>query len=104
VLYDKVNKVLVTQWMDSKVVSCTSTLTVSGLVDMKRRSRSTIWNLQVERSLKSYQEGMDGVDRGDQYRDQGVGFASLRCWMSCSLIHSLPGTWLRKQTTVESML
>ena len=76
VLYDKVNKILVTQWVDSKVVSCTSTLNVSGLVDVKRRSGSTILNLLVERSLKLYQEGMDAVDRGDQYRELGAGFAS----------------------------
>ena len=30
----------------------------------------------VEKSLRAYQEGMDAVDRGDQYREMGAGFAS----------------------------
>ena len=62
VLYDKVNKVLVTQWVDSKVVSCTSTLNISGRIDVKRRSRSSVLNLKVEWSLKKYQDGMDSID------------------------------------------
>ena len=75
VLYDRTNKLLVLQWLDNKVVSCTSTLGVSGLVPVNRRSGSQILNLTVERALKCYQEGMDGVDRGDQYRECGGGFA-----------------------------
>ena len=76
VLYDKRNEILVTQWVDNKVVSCTSTLQVSGKVGVTRRSGAHILHLQVEKALKAYQEGMDAVDRGDQYREGGGGFAS----------------------------
>ena len=76
VLYDKRNEILVTQWVDNKVVSCTSTLQVSGKVGVTRRSGAHVLHLQVEKALKAYQDGMDAVDRGDQYREGGGGFAS----------------------------
>ena len=75
-LYDHVNKVVVSQWVDNKVVACTSTLEVSGRVPVDRRSGNDILHLTVEKSLKYYQEGMGGVDRGDQYRELGAGFAT----------------------------
>ena len=43
---------------------------------MSRRSGADILNLEVEKALKAYQDGMDAVDRGDQYREGGGGFAS----------------------------
>ena len=43
-------------------------LDISGLVPVNQRSGSQILDLTIERALKFYQEGMDGVDRGDQYR------------------------------------
>jgi len=52
-----------------------SSLQDSGLVDVKRRSGSQILNLQCEKSLKEYQEGMDAVDCSDQYRQRSSGFA-----------------------------
>ena len=66
VVYDKKNRILCTQWMDNKVVQCTSTLGVSGLTTVSRRSGATIIELQVEKALRMYQKYMDGVDRGDQ--------------------------------------
>ena len=58
------------------MVRLTSTLEVSGEVDVKRRSGSNILDLKVEKALREYQEYMDGVDRGDQYRETGSGFAT----------------------------
>ena len=75
VLYNHVNKVMATKWVDNKVVSCTSTLQVSGEVPVQKRSGTEILNLMVEKSLKCYHEGMGGVDRGDQYQELGAGFA-----------------------------
>ena len=49
---------------------------VSGKVAVSRRSGADILNLEVEKALKAYQDGMDAVDRGDQYREGGGGFAS----------------------------
>jgi hypothetical protein len=75
VRYDPVNKLVCLQWLDNKVVNLTSSQQVSGLVDIKRRSGSQLLNLQCEKALKQYQEGMDAVDRSDQYRERGAGFA-----------------------------
>jgi len=76
VVYDKINEILCCQWFDNKVVSCTSTLGVSGLVPVSRRSGARILQLTVEKSLRMYQMHMDGVDRADQYREMGAGFAT----------------------------
>ena len=76
VLYDHVNKVMVTQWVDNKVVSCTSTLEVSGTVPVTRRYGADVLDLTVEKCLSLYQQGMGGVDRGDQYRELGAGFTT----------------------------
>ena len=73
--YDPVNKLVCLQWLDNKVVNLNSSLQVSGLVDIKRRSGSQLLNMQCEKALKQYQEGMDAVDRSDQYRERGAGFA-----------------------------
>ena len=62
--------------MDNKVVSLTSSLKVSGLVTVKQHSGSHVLNLKLERALKAYQEGMNGVHRGDQYHERGTGFAA----------------------------
>ena len=75
-LYDKVNRILVTQWNNNKVVGRMSTLGVSGLVPVSRRRGAENLNLFVEIALRRYQEGMDGVDRGDQSRECGAGFAA----------------------------
>ena len=75
VVYDKKNGILCTQWMDNKVVQYTSTLGMSGLTSVSRRSGATIIELQVEKALQMYQKYMDGVDRGDQIREIGAGFA-----------------------------
>ena len=49
---------------------------ISGDTNVIRRSGSNVLQLAVDKSLKAYQEGMDGVDRSDQYRECGSGFAS----------------------------
>ena len=74
--YDSTNKVLCIQWLDNKVVSLTLTLQVSGLTPVVQRSGSNVLNLSVKKALKLFQEGMDAVDRNDQYQERGSGFAS----------------------------
>ncbi len=70
--YDAMNKFLCLQWLNNKVVNLTSSLQVSGLVDVKRRSGSQTLNPQCQKSLKAYQDGMDAVDRSNQYREREV--------------------------------
>ena len=62
--------------MDNKVVSLTSLLNISGDTPVNRRSESNVLALPVDKCLEAYQQGMDGVDRSDQYRERGEGFAS----------------------------
>ena len=74
--YDNVNKIMCIQWIDNRVVSLTSSLQISGEVEVTRRSRSEALRLSVDKALKAYQENMDGVDRNNQYRERGTVFAS----------------------------
>ncbi len=74
--YDATNQILCLQWMDNKIVSLTSSLQISGKVTVTRRSGLNLLHLPAEKALKAYQDGMDGVDRSDQYRERGAGFAS----------------------------
>ncbi len=74
--YDSRNKIMCIQWMDNRVVSLTSSLQISGEVEVTRRSGSEVLHLSVDKALKAYQENMDGVDCNDQYRERGMGFAS----------------------------
>ena len=75
VKYDKVNKMIAGQWNDNKVVSFISTIPEFGIVDVQRRKGRELLNLKVPKPLKSYQENMGGVDRGDQIREtSGGGF------------------------------
>ena len=67
---------LVIQWVDNKVVGCTSTLNISGLEEVQRRKGADKITLFVEKALRAYQRFMDAVDRGDQYREMGGGFAN----------------------------
>ena len=49
VLYNKVNKLSVIQWVNNKVVSCTSTLSVYGLAPVSRRSGSNVLDLRIKK-------------------------------------------------------
>ncbi len=62
--------------MDNKVVSLTSSLNISGDTPVNRRSGSNLLALTVDKSLEAYQQAMDAVDRSNQYRERGAGFAS----------------------------
>lgn len=58
------------------MVSLTSSLEVSSDVNVSRRQGFQILDLQMENALKIYKEGMDIVDRSDQYPKEGMGFAT----------------------------
>ena len=66
---------LVTQWNNNKVVSCTSTLGVLKLDEVCQRKGSDVLVLVVERALHEYQEFMDGVKHSNQMKACGEGFA-----------------------------
>ncbi len=82
---------------------------ISGDTNVIRRSGSNVLQLAVDKSLKAYQEGMDGVNRSDQYIECGSEFACkvhhkkwykksfLPYWTSWSSIHSLLRICLQKK-------
>ena len=88
--YEKQNKILFIQWMDNKDVSLTSSLEISGDTPVNRRSGLNVLSLFVDKSLRAYQEGMDGVDRSDQYRERGERFASKAHYKKWYNKHILP--------------
>ena len=74
VYYDDVNKLLVVQWNDNKVVTILSTIDEMGKVDIKRRVGKDIQQFSTEKCIKYYQAKMGGVDNGDQLRMNAGGF------------------------------
>ena len=71
---DPNNQVSIVQWHDNKIVNVVSTLGSHGRVDVSRRVGSQMKLFTTEKCIRSYQENMGGVDRGDQIRDMGAGF------------------------------
>ena len=76
--WDPINRVQVGQWVDNKVVSVVSSnrSTVIGVVE--RRIGPKRHKLPCPQILINYQKTMFGVDKGDQYRAAGMGFACKR--------------------------
>ena len=74
--YDHQNHILCVQSMDNKVVSLTSSLNISGDTPVNRRSGLNVLALTMDKWLEAYQQRMDGVDKSNQYRERGAGFAS----------------------------
>jgi len=73
--YDAINNILMCQWRDSKVVNCVSTL-MDTSIDQVVRHRGPIASfLECPKVLVKYQQTMFGVDKGDQMRLHGGGFA-----------------------------
>jgi hypothetical protein len=74
--WDPVNRVQVGQWVDNRVVSIVSTNRSTKIGTVQRRIGAVRENLPCPQILISYQKTMFGVDKGDQYRAAGIGFAS----------------------------
>ena len=72
--YDHTNNVAITQWHDNKIVTVVSTLGVKGKTPVSRRKGPVMIDLTTEMSVRKYQKGMGGIDRGDQCRETGAGF------------------------------
>lgn len=97
--YDSQNRVTVGQWLDSKVVNFCSSLNDSGLDQVKRQVGSDKMTFDCPRVLIRYQQTMGAIDKGDQMRSHGGGFAArghFKKWykrvylaiMDCGLLNS----------------
>ena len=74
-MYDITNELIFLQWRDSKVVNCISTVKSSCIEQVSRQVGSKKVIVDVPQVLKLYQRTMFGVDKGDQMRMHGGGFA-----------------------------
>ena len=73
--YDPINNMLQGQWRDSKVVNCVSTLMDTTIEQVTRHRGPQASFVECPRMLVKHQQTMFGVDKGDQMRLHGGGFA-----------------------------
>jgi Transposase IS4 len=73
---DNNNKVLCCQWVDSKVVNCVSSILSYEIKEIKRQVGSDKKTFTCPMVLTRYQQNMIGVDKSDQMRAAGGGFAA----------------------------
>jgi Transposase IS4 len=73
---DSDNKVLCCQWVDSKVVNCVSSILSTEIAKVKRQVGSNKIEFDCPWVLTKYQRTMLGVDKSDQMRAAGGGFAA----------------------------
>jgi Transposase IS4 len=73
---DKDNKVVCCQWVDSKVVNCVSSILSLEVAEVSRQIGSEKKTFSCPYIITKYQKNMMGVDKSDQMRAAGGGFAS----------------------------
>ena len=76
-LWIKRLRMVITRWKDSKILKIVSTVMKSGVGEVQRRSGRDIITVKCPNDVIEYQNNMDGVDRGDQHRMMGAGFANV---------------------------
>jgi Transposase IS4 len=75
-IVDKHNKVLCCQWVDSKVVNVISSILSFEVAEVHRQVGSTKKKYTCPFVVTKYQKNMIGVDKSDQMRAAGGGFAA----------------------------
>ena len=75
-IHDTENGVICGQWVDSKVVNFVSSYEDIGYGTVNRQIGSKKIEFNCPNILKMYQQTMGAIDRGDQMRVQGGGFAT----------------------------
>jgi Transposase IS4 len=73
---DENNKVICCQWVDSKVVNCVSSILSTEVGEIHRQVGSTKKPFPCPYIIIRYQKNMLGVDKSDQMRAAGGGFAA----------------------------
>ena len=74
---DKRLGMVITRWKDSKTLQTVSTVMKGGIGEVSRRTGAKIITVPCPNDIIMYQKNMDGVDRGDQHRVIGAGFANV---------------------------
>ena len=76
-LVDKRLGMVITRWKDSKILQTVSTVMIKGCQTIQRRNGAKILDVVCPNDIVMYQKHMGGVDRGDQHRLTGAGFANV---------------------------
>ena len=76
-LVDKRLGMVITRWKDSKMVQTASTIMEKGIGKVERRIGANKIIVPCPYDIIRYTQGMSGVDRGDQVRLVGAGFANV---------------------------
>ena len=76
-LVDKRLGMVITRWKDSRILQTVSTIMKPGIKTITRRVGSDLIDVTCPSDIVEYQNYMDGVDRGDQHRVMGAGFANV---------------------------
>ena len=74
---DKRLGMVITRWKDSRILQTVSTIMKPGIKTITRGVRSDLIDVRCPSDIVEYQNYMDGVDRGDQHRVMGAGFANV---------------------------
>jgi hypothetical protein len=74
--YDDANRVLLTQWIDSRVVNVVSTLNDTAIGSCNRQIGSDKKTFPCPVVIRKYQQDMGSIDRNDQMRMHGGGFSN----------------------------
>ena len=74
---DKRIGMVITRWKDSRVLQTVSTIMKKGIGEVSRRRGASKLTVRCPNDIIEYQKHMDGVDRGDQHRVVGAGFANV---------------------------
>ena len=76
-LHDKRLGMIITRWKDSKNLQTVSTVMKPGSQKVIRRQGANLIEVTCPNDIVLYQQHMGGVDRGDQHRMVGAGFANV---------------------------
>ncbi|CAB9512517.1 unknown protein [Seminavis robusta] len=76
IVADKVNRLLMMQWVDSKVVTMVSSMNDTTVGTVKRQVGPLARQLDCPRAMIRYQKTMFGVDKGDEIRAHFGGFST----------------------------
>jgi Transposase IS4 len=74
--YDDQNRILLTQWMDSRVVNVVTTLNDTSIVTCDRQIGSHKKTFACPSVIRKYQQDMGSIDCNDQMRMHGGGFSN----------------------------
>ena len=74
---DKRLGMVISRWKDSKVLQTVSTVMQKGEQIVKRQVGANLVDVRCPNDIVLYQQNMGGVDRGDQHRMVGAGFANV---------------------------